>query len=214
MERIFEFIKGFIWSKKMIKLLLFIFFIISLPLITYNSISHFKNASILPILKPYYSDLGFSKHLMNFKNVLSSKMIPKRKLISDNDKYEIPDTDNLLYNYQFYNNISDYIYQGNWTSIDKLELVSDFENYFFGKITIRFFRKLKKNAHLSPKIFQNKSIKASFHLYDERYLDRWYNFNVSLNLPINNESLYININENIIDYNYGENFEKIYEGSI
>jgi hypothetical protein len=141
-------------------------------------------------------------------------MIPKRKLIND-DENKNKSQENLIYSYEFFNNISDYIYHGNWTTATERTVnFPEFDNKFWGKLSVRFVKRSKKPINILQKNYQNDSVKATFYLYDGSYKDKWLNFNVSITLPSDNSSFRIEIKDTIVNYTYGEIMEKLFEGSM
>ena len=54
---------------------------------------------------------------------------------------------------------------------------------------------------------------ASFFVYDGNYHEKWYNFNVTFKLPEDENNLFIECKNITVDFIYGENFERLSEGS-
>ena len=140
-------------------------------------------------------------------------MIPKRKLINEMENRQ-QDFSSLVYSYEFFNNITDYIYHGNWSATEKIDNFPEFDNKYWGKLSVRFLKRSKKPINLLNKNYLNESVKTTFYLYDGSFKDKWLNFNVSITLPSDNSSFRIEIQDTIISYTYGEIMEKLYEGSM
>ena len=158
MEQIITSIKNLFNSRHKIRIMLFLIFIISIPLFIISFISQFQNLGIKFNFSSYYKDLGFSKHLNSIKNILSSSMITKRKLNNETILTNFTDENmKLIYSYQFFSNISFFLFKGNWTSYEKFDKFSEFENDNFGKISIRFFRRHKKKTNFH--LIENMSVK-------------------------------------------------------
>jgi hypothetical protein len=214
MERVISFFKDQISIKHITRVIILIAVLATLPFLCNVLNRQFEENSFIPCIRNFYKDLGFSKHLKLIKSVLSSSMIPKRKLIND-DENKDKSQENLIYSYEFFNNISDYIYHGNWTTAtERTDNFPEFDNKFWGKLSVRFVKRSKKPINILQKNYQNDSVKATFYLYDGSYKDKWLNFNVSITLPSDNSSFRIEIKDTIVNYTYGEIMEKLFEGSM
>jgi hypothetical protein len=214
MERVLSFLKNQISFRHLTRVTIFVTVLGCLRVFSGLFTQELKESSVVRGLTSIYKDFGFSKHLKVVKNALSSTLIPKRKLgAAEAENKTVLNPAMMVFQDLFFTNISDFIYHGNWTSLDKFDNFPDFENNLWGKLSVRFVSKLKRTAANHPRINQTDSVKANFYLYDGIYKDRWFNFNISVDLPRNESSLKIDLSEIIVNYTYGEIMEKLYEGS-